>query len=818
MSLTEEEHRERRSLSVEEAISEAMNTQHTPDENPDRSTSLPEPHLPLRKASAQKRRAGHAPRPLFAPSEHQAQQQQEQQQNHHSHHHHLLRGFNPSPVQPAPYIDNTPASSEHAFAGRDTRQPSKLALPSMLARHEQPDERVALPERSSSSLADTNSDMNRPPSSPLLPPPTPKSPHGKRHKLKGSRSFGDSLRGLRHRMSSKSSIHFNGRATPDSLGPPGRPSTATDEIRQSYRSIFTSHSSGMNTSSVNTELSSVATNNSESSEFVKVFPNWPDTSQFEGSARGSMTNESVIGMYAEGFGSPKQSMDTAYKRSMQTERPSFHSARPSSQPSLRGSSEMKRPALAHRRSQSASLLNQWKPTAEQSLAPPPSHPTRTSADIIGNGTLRLSEDRRSEKKAPEQVPRDRYGFKKTSHYISVQQYDAWNAVYSEHLSRRSKKWHALMRSYGLATKPPFRFPPKSDKIKRYVRKGIPPEFRGAAWFWYAGGPGRLAKEPGLYFNLLQQIKNGGKLSDNDREHIERDLNRTFPDNIRFKPDPATMSDAQAGAGGGTAGTAAGKQTKGKNNQGEPETPMIQSLRRVLQAFAVHNPGIGYCQSLNFIAGLLLLFLDEDEEKAFVLLEIVTSVHLPGTHGIALEGANIDIAVLMSCIKDSLPGVWAKLDDKGGGLAGDPSAQALRLPTVSLATTAWFMSLFVGTLPIESVLRVWDCLFFEGSKTLFRIALAIFKAGEKEIMAVHDPMEIFQVVQTSPRGMLDINSLLEVCFRRRGGFGHVSQDLIERRRAERRRAVKEGVSTLDGSGGVGAGVARWKSRWRSRTKI
>lgn len=797
MGVAEEAQQEEHILSVEEAILEAMNTFQGPGSY-ESSRSLPEPHVPLRKASAQRLRTKHGPKPLFAPSQE-----------------HQLRGFNPRPVQPLPHIDNTPASSEHAFAGRDIRQPSKLPLGSLVTKNAQSEEEMPHSDRPSSSIAEA-SEPSRPPSSPLIPPPTPVSPHGgKSKRLKGSRSFGESLRGLRHRISSKTSIPADGRLTPDSLAPRG--SSATDDIRQSIRSALTSHSSGLHASSVNTDLSSIATGHSSTSEYVKVYPNWPDTTNVEGSARGSMTNESVIGMYAEGFESAKQSMETAYKRSMQTQRPSTHSDRPSSQPSLRGAGEQQDRPRLHRRSQSAGLLDQWKPSAEQSLAPPPALPPqhqRSSTQIIGTSNLRFSQDSRPkadqetrpETKAPpvSDVPRDRYGFKKASHYITVEQYDAWNAVYSEHVTRRSKKWHALMRSYGLATDKPLRFPPKSDKIKRYVRKGIPPELRGAAWFWYAGGPGRMAKEPGLYWDLLKQIEQGGKLSDNDREHIERDLNRTFPDNIRFKPDPAVMSDVQAGAGGGK---------KGKRKSAEPESPMIKSLRRVLQAFAVHNPGIGYCQSLNFIAGLLLLFLDADEEKSFVLLEIVTSIHLPGTHGVALEGANIDIAVLMSCIKDSIPGVWTKLDDKGGGLAGDPSAQALRLPTVSLATTAWFMSLFVGTLPIETVLRVWDCLFFEGSKTLFRIALAIFKAGEKQIMSVNDPMEIFQVVQTIPRSMLDVNGLMEVCFRRRGGFGHVSQDLIERRREERRRAVRDGVSNLDGSG-----MSRWKSRWRSKTKM
>jgi hypothetical protein len=397
------------------------------------------------------------------------------------------------------------------------------------------------------------------------------------------------------------------------------------------------------------------------------------------------------------------------------------------------------------------------------------------------------------------VPRDRYGFKKSSHYISAEQYDVWNASYTMHIERRAKKWHALMRSYGLTTSPgALRFPPKSDKIKRYVRKGIPPEFRGNAWFWYAGGPGRLARQPGLYGDLLEKVGQGG-LGDTDREHIERDLNRTFPDNVRFKPDPADTSDVQAGAGGNVPSAlnanVASRRNRNRTTK-EPETPIVQALRRVLQAFAVHNPQIGYCQSLNFIAGLLLLFLNEDEEKAFILLEIVTSMHLPGTHGVALEGANIDIAVLMSCIKDSLPAVWAQLDDQGGTGGAGGTTGPLRLPTVSLATTAWFMSLFVGTLPIECVLRVWDCLFFEGSKTLFRVALSIFKAAEPQIMALGDPMEVFQLVQSFPRGMLDANGLMDTCFRRRGGYGSVSQGLIEARRAERRKVVKEGATHQD----------------------
>jgi hypothetical protein len=45
-------------------------------------------------------------------------------------------------------------------------------------------------------------------------------------------------------------------------------------------------------------------------------------------------------------------------------------------------------------------------------------------------------------------------------------------------------------------------------------------------------------------------------------------------------------------------------------QGEEDffstAPGQAALRNVLIAYATHNPTVGYCQSMNFLAGLLLL--------------------------------------------------------------------------------------------------------------------------------------------------------------------------------------------------------------------
>ena len=41
-----------------------------------------------------------------------------------------------------------------------------------------------------------------------------------------------------------------------------------------------------------------------------------------------------------------------------------------------------------------------------------------------------------------------------------------------------------------------------------------------------------------------------------------------------------------------------------------------ALRRVLLAFSVHKPEVGYCQSMNYVAAMLLLGMDLNEEQAF----------------------------------------------------------------------------------------------------------------------------------------------------------------------------------------------------------
>ncbi|TVY36165.1 GTPase-activating protein [Lachnellula occidentalis] len=517
-----------------------------------------------------------------------------------------------------------------------------------------------------------------------------------------------------------------------------------EEVRTSFRSALTTNSSLLGTSG--TERSSVMT---KSSSATSIF------GRDEG-----MSVDDAIGMYEGGF------QDSGTEDNYGPPEPNSEQGRASRL------SEAMNDSLSV---PSGAIIRDSAAIFESGISYPPSlgESTRSSGQ---DGTLDIQESyfdgpapsrpAPSPPSTKDDGTRDRYGFRKATANVPIDKYEAWNGPYTEYLARRRKKWVALLKDNNLITDDPFRFPPQSTKVRRFVRKGIPPDWRGAAWFYYAGGPAMVSKHYGVYADLVKKAAAGG-VNETDDEIIERDLNRTFPDNIRFKPDTPPGRDSHAGP--------------------EVETPMLQALRRVLQAFSIFNPKIGYCQSLNFLAGLLLLFMEE--EKAFWMLNIITRVYLPGTHEVNLEGVNVDLGVLMISIKSMMPQIWAKIGGELDGSDGDGKV-SMRLPPVTLCATAWFMSCFIGTLPIETTLRVWDSFFYEGSKTLFRIALAIFKVGEQEIKAVSDPMEIFQVVQTIPRRLIDASALMDACFRRRNGFGNLSQETIEKLRAQRRKGYAD----------------------------
>ena len=52
---------------------------------------------------------------------------------------------------------------------------------------------------------------------------------------------------------------------------------------------------------------------------------------------------------------------------------------------------------------------------------------------------------------------------------------------------------------------------------------------------------------------------------------------------------------------------------------------------------------------------------------------------------------------------------------------------------ALFASKWFVCLYCEVLPVETVLRVWDTVFYEGSKILFRVALGLLKLNQDRLL-------------------------------------------------------------------------------------
>lgn len=301
---------------------------------------------------------------------------------------------------------------------------------------------------------------------------------------------------------------------------------------------------------------------------------------------------------------------------------------------------------------------------------------------------------------------------------SARAYASW---FQPKASRRLLRFEARLRK--LPAPGDWASVPQST-LKMLLRKGVPPQHRAEVWWSILGCEAKRARLQGAYHEYRKQV-----LAAKCAEEIERDLTRTFPNHRKFR-------------------TAAGRS----------------ELRNVLRAFAQHSPRVQYCQGLNFIAALLLVVFG-DEERAFWAL--ACAVECLGVEGYYTEGMTLlraDMQVLASFLAVKCPKV----------------ATVFQRQNVELTSicSEWYITWFAKSLPVQTVLRIWDVLFFEGFKVLFRVALGVFKRVEADVLQCAGFDDIMERAKQWPRRMVEHNELLKASFHGLASFRR--RDLLQAR--------------------------------------
>ncbi|XP_071450635.1 TBC1 domain family member 9B [Hetaerina americana] len=257
-------------------------------------------------------------------------------------------------------------------------------------------------------------------------------------------------------------------------------------------------------------------------------------------------------------------------------------------------------------------------------------------------------------------------------------------LWESHLKEHGGRWVGMYRTTEMAN---------------LVLGGIPHSMRQSLWMLFSGAENDQAASAGMSYRQL--VNESLHMPCTANEEIERDLHRSLPEHPAF----------QSSAG-------------------------IDPLRRVLCAYARKNPKIGYCQAMNLVCSVLLLWCGEEE--AFWLLGAICERLLAGYYEQRVVGALVDQGVLEELVSSEI---------------GSPLQRHLaRLGVVRIASLSWFLTLFLSVMPYESAVNIMDCFFYDGARVIFMVALTVFELNAEKLMECRDDGEAMTLLSTFLEGV------------------------------------------------------------------
>ncbi|XP_009418027.2 uncharacterized protein LOC103998311 isoform X2 [Musa acuminata AAA Group] len=187
--------------------------------------------------------------------------------------------------------------------------------------------------------------------------------------------------------------------------------------------------------------------------------------------------------------------------------------------------------------------------------------------------------------------------------------------------KRIRKWRKMIGVGGSDWKHYVRRKP--HVVKRRIRKGIPDCLRGLVWQLISGSRDLLLMNPGVYEQLVIYETSASELE------IIRDISRTFPSHVFYQQ---------------------------RHGLGQ------RSLYNVLKAYSVYDRDVGYVQGMGFLAGLLLLYMSEEDAFWLLVALLKGAIHAPmeGLYQGVKVVFQVGLALLRFCHDDLIKLPFEKL--------------------------------------------------------------------------------------------------------------------------------------------------------------
>jgi len=251
--------------------------------------------------------------------------------------------------------------------------------------------------------------------------------------------------------------------------------------------------------------------------------------------------------------------------------------------------------------------------------------------------------------------------------------------------KQEEKWRIISKNL------PVYLGEKRKKLKKLLRRGVPDSLRAEIWKGLMDVNTIKSEKSEVFHQLVHS-----ECEADFERVILKDISRTLPKHIMFQ----------------------------EGGQGR------DSLHRILKAYSLYNPNVGYCQGMGFLVGMFLTYMQE-EDAFFMLVQVIDKLGLSGIFAEGLKAVKEHLYIHSQLCKAHFPKLSAHLEET----VQVHGCMEIENPwdVAKLYATQWFFNIYVHVLPFEFILRIWDILLYDGFMVAHQVALAILKTVQKDLL-------------------------------------------------------------------------------------